>query len=155
MKINTRAVKEAGEIVVSEVILSHQIDPNPPFGVAYPNPFNCEVKASIVDEQVLIRADLNGHALLTCSRCLEQFPYGLKANFEVIVGVEQGDIELSSEITQALVLVLPMKPLCQENCRGLCAHCGQNLNAKECPCKPEIVHPALEALKKLKFHPVK
>ena len=155
MKINTRAVKEAGELLIRESISSQQVDPNPPFGVAYHHPFQCEIKASVVDDQILIRGEVKGEATLACSRCLDEFSQVLNANFEMMAGVQQGDVELSDEVSQAIVLVLPMKPLCQERCRGLCAQCGQNLNTRLCPCKPEMAHPALESLKKLKFQPTK
>jgi uncharacterized metal-binding protein YceD (DUF177 family) len=45
-------------------------------------------------------------------------------------------IDLSTEIADALRLCLPMKPLCQTGCKGLCSHCGANLNHKTCDCQP-------------------
>jgi uncharacterized protein len=43
-----------------------------------------------------------------------------------------------------------MKPLCAEDCRGLCPQCGANLKTAPCPCRPEAVDSRLEALKKFK-----
>jgi uncharacterized protein len=47
-------------------------------------------------------------------------------------------------------LALPMKPLCSEGCKGLCAMCGTNLNKGSCDCKREWEDPRLAALKELK-----
>jgi uncharacterized protein len=46
-------------------------------------------------------------------------------------------------------LVLPMKPLCQEGCRGLCVQCGTNLNSASCECAPVWEDPRLAPLKGL------
>ena len=43
-----------------------------------------------------------------------------------------------------------MKPLCREDCKGLCAQCGTNLNTDTCECAPVWEDPRLAALKVLK-----
>jgi len=47
------------------------------------------------------------------------------------------------------VLALPMKPLCGEACKGLCRHCGTNLNKSSCDCAPTWDDPRLAPLKGL------
>jgi len=47
-------------------------------------------------------------------------------------------------------LALPMKPLCVEDCHGLCVQCGTNLNRGSCSCERDWVDPRLAALAKLK-----
>jgi uncharacterized protein len=49
-------------------------------------------------------------------------------------------------------LVLPMKPLCAQSCRGLCPECGANLNRTECDCQPRWEDPRLAPLKGLLNH---
>jgi uncharacterized protein len=76
------------------------------------------------------------------------------------VKIEEGDLEtafyaddvidLGIVMREQFYLVLPMKPLCRESCKGLCPHCGTNLNDGSCACKPEWVDPRLEALRALK-----
>ncbi|SVD12632.1 uncharacterized protein METZ01_LOCUS365486, partial [marine metagenome] len=46
-------------------------------------------------------------------------------------------IDLRQLISEQFYLGLPMKPLCQEDCRGLCAACGKNLNSADCGCSVE------------------
>ena len=55
-------------------------------------------------------------------------------------------IELMHE---QFVLALPMKPLCSENCKGLCPSCGTNLNKASCECAPVWKDPRLAALEGL------
>ncbi|MGB9809870.1 MAG: YceD family protein, partial [Caldanaerobacter sp.] len=48
-----------------------------------------------------------------------------------------------------VILSLPMKFLCKEDCKGLCPICGTNLNYGSCSCKREDIDPRLEVLSKL------
>src|SRR4029078_5821755 len=52
-------------------------------------------------------------------------------------------------LREQFVLALPMKPLCAQACRGLCAACGENLNRTECACTPVWEDPRLGPLKGL------
>jgi uncharacterized protein len=51
---------------------------------------------------------------------------------------------------EQMYLALPMKPLCRDDCRGLCPTCGANLNLAACGCKNEWEDPRLAVLRKLK-----
>jgi uncharacterized protein len=59
-------------------------------------------------------------------------------------------IDLGDLVQEQLYLVLPMKPLCSEACKGLCPECGTNLNRATCECRHEWVDPRFEKLKALK-----
>ena len=54
--------------------------------------------------------------------------------------------DLAELVRQALVIALPMRLLCSEECRGLCPHCGKNLNEGPCQCRTVRIDPRLEAL---------
>jgi len=108
---------------------------------------------------------------LTCSRCLEAFRLSLDAPFDLIYtpaqdNVGEGEIEIEDDdlstafyrdetidlgglMREQFLLALPMKPLCGDGCRGLCPHCGTNLNLAACGCSPEWTDPRLDALKNL------
>ena len=62
---------------------------------------------------------------------------------------KEDSIDLGELMHEQFVLALPMKPLCAETCRGLCVHCGTNLNKDTCACAPEWTDPRLAALKGL------
>lgn len=107
-----------------------------------------------------------------CSRCLELFRCHVEMPFDVLylpqnrnrgegereideeelgVAFYEGDvIDLGQLVREQSYLALPMKPLCEEACRGLCPQCGTNLNVTTCRCEPAWTDPRLEALKRLR-----
>jgi uncharacterized protein len=115
-----------------------------------------------------VRTDLE----LVCSRCLEAFTLPVSASFdsrylpasevsaEAEREMEDDDlgvsyyqdevINLNELLREQFYLALPMKPLCQESCRGLCPQCGTNLNQATCGCAQIWEDPRLAPLKALK-----
>ena len=109
---------------------------------------------------------------LDCGRCLEPFTLPVQSGFrhsmvpardeeedqkadladeDISFGYYQDDlIDLDALVYEQIMLQVPIKPLCAEACRGLCAQCGANLNAAPCECGPAAVDSRLEALKKFK-----
>lgn len=59
-------------------------------------------------------------------------------------------IDLGEVVREQLYLALPMKPLCREDCKGLCPVCGVNRNRETCTCQQEWVDPRMAALKEWK-----
>jgi uncharacterized protein len=59
-------------------------------------------------------------------------------------------IDLNELMREQFYLALPMKPLCREDCRGLCPQCGTNLNLGGCECDTGWHDPRLAPLKDLK-----
>lgn len=106
-----------------------------------------DVTATSVDEGVLIRGRLRGLAKGECARCLEPltisvdqsfdelFEYPSKASAlseeevetDEILLVEDDHVDLSTPIRDALILALPVNPLCESDCPGLCPRCGLSL----------------------------
>jgi uncharacterized protein len=102
-------------------------------------------------------------AKLTCARCLREFTTTLSARFDLFyqaetldagAGMAEGDVELSQEalrlipyrgeeidftemIQEQVTLAVPFKPLCADNCRGLCPQCGTDLNQGSCGCSKD------------------
>jgi uncharacterized protein len=63
---------------------------------------------------------------------------------------ENDEIDLGHLMREQFTLSLPMKPLCRDDCRGLCPVCGVNWNKGSCDCKRDWEDPRLEALRNLK-----
>ncbi|HEY7791601.1 MAG TPA: DUF177 domain-containing protein [Vicinamibacterales bacterium] len=106
---------------------------------------------------------------LFCGRCLESFSLPVRAPFDLRylphredAGGDEREIEdddlsttyyddetidLGQLIREQLYLALPMKPLCDEDCQGLCPACGTNLNRERCGCDPKWEDPRLAALR--------
>lgn len=109
---------------------------------------------------------------LACGRCLEPFAWPVEMAFDLQYQpraddeaetereIGEGDfsaafyehemIDLDQLIGEQLHLSLPMKPLCRDGCRGLCAQCGANLNRGTCECRTEWDDPRLAPLRALK-----
>jgi uncharacterized protein len=61
----------------------------------------------------------------------------------------EGLLDVTDLLREQFQLALPMKPLCNEDCRGLCPGCGTNLNKATCDCSPKWEDPRLAPLKSL------
>jgi uncharacterized protein len=108
---------------------------------------------------------------LACSRCLEPFRLPVDSSFDIrylpaseMATEEERElqdedvetsyyrddrIDLNEVLREQFYLALPMKPLCVEDCRGLCSQCGTNLNSGACECAPVWEDPRLAPLKSL------
>jgi uncharacterized protein len=61
------------------------------------------------------------------------------------------EIDFTAEIAEQILLAIPFKPLCKEDCRGLCPSCGAELNETECACSKNQVNLKFTALQNLKI----
>jgi uncharacterized protein len=61
-------------------------------------------------------------------------------------------IDLDPIVREQVLLALPMSAVCREDCKGLCAQCGQNLNEKKCGCEPKVTDPRLAPLMNIKLN---
>jgi len=106
---------------------------------------------------------------LTCSRCLESFALPVAAAFDLCYvprteNVGEGErevaeddlttafysddqIDLKELVLEQFHLSVPMKPLCRDDCKGLCPQCGTNLNTGSCSCEKTWEDPRLAVLK--------
>jgi uncharacterized protein len=60
------------------------------------------------------------------------------------------EIDIEPMLRDAVVLALPLTPVCSEGCKGLCARCGQNLNEGGCACRDDDMDPRWAALSDLR-----
>ena len=118
---------------------------------------------------VFVRGRLRATVPQTCGRCLEAFPARIDAPVDVRLvpkpsvtdNVELGaddldvdfydndELDVTRVVENEATLALPMKPLCREDCRGLCPVCGANRNVAPCTCAPRPPDPRLAALRDL------
>ncbi len=132
-----------------------------------------EGKVTLVrtDRGILTEATLHTEVKVTCSRCLSLFDYPLTLSIEeeyfpitdVVSGIslslpeepgcftidEHHVLDLTEAIRQYALLAIPMKPLCGQDCAGLCPTCGHNLNQGPCDCLPQQADPRRSKLNKL------
>ncbi len=110
---------------------------------------------------------------VSCARCLEPVGHEVSRDFDLLYrpeGVDSGRDEIS--VTQAeadigyytgggllledflreqVLLAVPIKTVCREDCKGLCPHCGKNLNYETCSCQVVPKDPRWDALKSIKL----
>ncbi len=115
------------------------------------------------DSRVLVGGRLTAEGTADCDRCLATFPLAYEADVDVqivrsnapapgedsdtwILHQARGPVDLAEPLREAVVIALPHKRLCDEECRGLCAHCGANRNEVDCDCTQEIVDPRWDGL---------
>jgi len=123
------------------------------------------------DRGVLAKATLHTEVEVTCSRCLSLFASPLTLHIEEeyfpVIDVVSGNLlplsgepgcftidehhilDLSEAIRQYALLAIPMKPLCRQDCAGLCPTCGHNLNLGPCKCLSQKTEPRPSRLSKL------
>lgn len=68
---------------------------------------------------------------------------------EILIYFEGDNVHLEEPIITSILLALPMKALCNEECKGLCPDCGVNLNTEKCSCEVDNIDPRLARLKEL------
>jgi uncharacterized protein len=112
---------------------------------------------------LLVRGTVESQLTLECVRCLEPFvlPVGLEVeetfrlseaslrpDMPYAVG-DDGWLDLAPVLREQAWLAIPIKPLCQSDCKGLCPQCGTNLNLESCNCEDTRIDPRLASLKDL------
>ena len=131
-----------------------------------------EVTLTRTNNSILAQGTLTASTEFTCSRCLRQFTCNLTLHIEeeyfptidIITGLklpppeeagsftidEHHVLDLTEAIRQYIVMAVPMKPLCKEECAGLCSICGKDLNLGACGCRQEEIDTRWAELLKLK-----
>ncbi|SPQ01841.1 conserved hypothetical protein [Candidatus Sulfobium mesophilum] len=123
-----------------------------------------------IDREIIISGSLKAEMQLKCSRCLKDFEQCLEVPVNVVyhpveeVGPERHalkddeldmgfyrgeELDLQELLKEQILLNAQMKPLCDEQCKGICPKCGQDLNTGQCNCSQKEVDPRLEVLKSL------
>ncbi|MFA6028864.1 MAG: DUF177 domain-containing protein [Elusimicrobiota bacterium] len=100
-----------------------------------------EVELSLGGEDVLLEVRARGAWILTCSRCLCEHRLDYDCAIEETYPLKEGELDVADDVRQAVLLEVPPRSLCREDCRGLCPQCGQNLNAAPCACRVETPSP--------------
>ena len=159
-KINT--YKKPGWLFVSpEVAISTDI-------TQLSSDIHIDLCVSKVLEEVKIHGKIKFSIISACARCLVQVESVINPDIDLVltpdrVPEEEGednvdreiysgeDIDLGNYLREVIVVSIPLKVLCVEECRGLCSICGTNLNVGPCSCENDWVDPRLSVLKNLKL----
>ncbi|MDX9745123.1 MAG: DUF177 domain-containing protein [Syntrophales bacterium] len=139
------------------------------FSMGQANVF-CRVRK--VMDSILVEGDIDTEIETDCSLCLEKALIPVKNRFRYtliprresvreekeltaedmeVEFYDEETIDLAPIILEQIVLQIPMRVLCRDNCRGLCPQCGTNLNTSSCSCGEKKFDERLGALKNLKL----
>ncbi len=91
----------------------------------------------LAGKTVIAKAGICSAYETQCARCLAPIDGKLDIpNFQVVLQIEKEDtIDLTENIREDIILALSTRFLCKDSCKGLCPHCGKNLNKEKCACK--------------------
>jgi DUF177 domain-containing protein len=123
-------------------------------------------------KDIRLRGRLSAGLELQCARCLEPVRQQVEREFELLyrplgadagrdelsvtdaeaeIGYYQGEgILLEDVLREQVLLALPLKVTCREDCKGLCPQCGTNLNQESCSCAVPVEDPRWSALKEIR-----
>jgi len=135
-------------------------------------PLEVRATAELVDNQIRIYGNLYTKVELVCARCLDTVAQEISRDFDLYyrpmtsvprdeethLGLNDTDIAffegdglfLADVLAEQVNLAIPMKVICTSDCRGLCPHCGANLNHDECRCEKGAADPRMAPLARLK-----
>lgn len=128
-----------------------------------------KIRLTRTSRGVLVTGNLRTETEVKCSRCLRRFCCPLDLNIEeeffptidvnsgnpVAVPDEPGAftidkhhiLDLDEAVCQYSLMAIPMKPLCRQECEGLCPKCGKDLNEGPCGCPPRDIDPRLARIR--------
>ena len=149
-----------GEIDISDINFSED-------GINIVNPIIFNGIIYRVSDYCALDLKINFKIKSECDRCLKPLEqevetqlYGKLVNshdesqtededFEEILYLDRNRIDLKKYILDQVIASIPMKNLCDDDCKGLCQNCGVDLNIESCDCDDNIIDPRLEKLKEL------
>lgn len=175
MKIRFEDIPEEGLILNlsgQEDTLCHALESIPPTeGLDISPRVEGHVQILVSGEDYFLLGTINGVMRLQCSRCLADFSMQKRIDLNVVVRrraeklsekesdepeedliyIDGPEIDLADIIVQELLLEAPMKPLCREDCPGLCSRCGALKGSAECICPQETsADPRWDVIARLK-----
>lgn len=128
-------------------------------------------QVSPIEAGFALHGDLDWGGKLECSRCLTPYPFRADEDFSLVLYkrepggpaeqelekddldvyfYEEPEVRVAPIVEERIQMALPMKPLCREDCKGLCPTCGTDWNQGSCRCQENRIDPRWEALQKLK-----
>jgi len=135
------------------------------------SPFYGKFKSLVIinklHDQLILTAKSNFKVKYECDRCGTEFKRTLVSEYKMIYLMNEAPaetdsinvsylnrdadkIDISNDVREFALLAVPMKKLCNEDCKGLCPNCGKDLNKEQCTCKSDEIDPRWKPLLSLK-----
>ncbi|QYO66115.1 YceD family protein [Leptolyngbya sp. 7M] len=141
-------------------------------GIVPEKPLVADIEIVEKVDSISIAGVLNGSVLLACTRCLGQALHNVAIDFSAEYVTEENfpseaelevteeafdlglydgtSIDLAEVVREQILLDIPERVLCRDDCGGICQKCGSDLNVESCGCEEVQADPRWSALKELK-----
>ena len=114
--------------------------------------FSVDIELERSNRHFTIKAEIVAPASFTCDRCLREFDQTIECTFKLVYQFDENGagnipaeelriihpetpyINLTEDVREMMLLTVPLKLLCREECLGLCPQCGKNKNIEPCSC---------------------
>ena len=122
----------------------------------------CKIEGAILNntKSLELNAEVTGEAVVHCARCQKPITIEVKFPISEVLVREDGEIsededalvysghevDLSDVLVNSFLMNVSGKYLCSDDCKGLCPHCGTDLNVSDCDCNKEYIDPRWEQL---------
>jgi uncharacterized protein len=143
---------------------------DPSEGGRFESPVRASLEVTRNGHDIYLRGKASVRMILECGRCLEEYACDIEAPVELwvmirgageatapeerenVIEIQAGAryVDLTENIRTELMVLMPLKQVCQPDCKGLCPACGTNLNVRQCTCRIEAHDDRWDALKKLR-----
>ena len=150
MRLLVSEIRAAGRMERIEELPSSLLG-SPPKFVAFHHPLKAVVQATFTEPDILVSGKISTTLVLTCARCLEDFERQLEADFYQLFNSTLDVLDMTNEIRDSVLLDLPVRAICKEDCQGICPGCGENKNISSCACDMGAADSRWNALKGIQF----
>jgi uncharacterized protein len=134
----------------------------------FQHPVSVDAKLDKSNRQLYLTVSVTVTGGFQCDRCVEDFSRLVSSRYQVfyvydeidtgrfnadevrIISIDETHIDLTDDVRETVLLSVPFKLLCKEDCQGLCPRCGINKNTATCTCRAEEADSPWTELRKLK-----
>jgi uncharacterized protein len=134
MKINLKQIPDSG-LELEETLNPKDLNLDTE-NIRFNHPIKISAAIRRSSNTVMVNTHVETERTVSCSRCLKDFALKLSKDlaFSYPVSNNNSTIDISEDVRQELILDLPIRTLCQDDCLGFCPKCGKNLNEGKCNC---------------------
>ena len=141
LKINTKQLDIEGDFFTGELAVSDlglEVS-DPAIDISFGETVEYALHASSVSNGVLVVGSAGVDVNTECGRCLCKYTFKLQLDdiCHFYEEVNSDELDISDDLREDILIALPSKYLCNEDCKGLCTTCGINLNDTTCNCTTE------------------
>ena len=136
-------------------------------GESFPGVVTIDVQVEKTGHQLALNGTVKTVGAFECDRCVARFTRPLVGRYRMhylqdgtdakgldpsevqAIPAGQSIIDIRDDVRQTVLLSVPLKVLCREDCKGLCPKCGGNLNERQCNCRDTAVDSRWDKLRSL------